>query len=112
MSTNTIRRRDLNRLLPEGAIITRTWLMNHDFGRHAIDNLIKSKMLTTVAPGVYTRQDAKPIWQGVVYFLQENLGLNLTVGGLSALDLMGLSHYLPFATQKKIHLYGTAHLPS
>jgi hypothetical protein len=112
MSTNTIRRRELNRLLPEGAITTRTWLMNHDFGRHAIDNLVKSEMLTAVAPGVYTRQDGTPTWQGLVYFLQENLCLNLTVGGLSALDLMGLAHYLPFSDQKKIHLYGTAHLPS
>jgi hypothetical protein len=43
--------------------------------------------------------------------MQEGLGLNLTVGGLSALDLLGLSHYLPLAAQKKIHLYGTARLP-
>src|ERR1700730_3744502 len=101
MSANNLRRKELNRLLPEGTIATRTWLMDHGFSRHAIDNLLKSAQLTSVATGVYTRQDAKPTWQGLVYFLQKNLGLNLTVGGLSALELLGLSQYLPFATQKK-----------
>jgi hypothetical protein len=112
MPTNTIRRRELNQLLPEGTIATRAWLIDHGFGRHAIDNLIKSEQLIAVASGVYTRTDAKPAWQGLVYFLQNNVGMNLTIGGLTALDLLGLSHYLPLAAQKTIHLYGTVRLPS
>jgi len=111
MATNTIRRKEVNLLLPEGGVVTRRWLMQQGFSRHAIDNLVKSEQLATIAPGVYTRWDAKPSWQGFVYFMQENLGLNLTVGGLSALDLLGLSHYLPLSNQKKIHLYGAARLP-
>lgn len=111
MATNTIRRKEVNQLLPEGGVATRRWLMQRGFSRHAIDNLVKGEQMATITPGVYTRWDTKPTWQGFVYFLQENLRLNLTVGGLSALDLLGLSHYLPLAVQRKIHLYGTAHLP-
>src|ERR1700743_2263302 len=106
MSASSIRRRELSKLLPEGTIATRTWLMNHGFDRHAVDNLIKSEQLMSVAPGVYTKQDDTPTWQGVVYFLQESLRLNLTVGGLTALDQLGLSQYLLLGTQKKINLYG------
>jgi hypothetical protein len=112
MPVNSTRRKELNHLLPEGSIATRSWLMDNGFDRHAIDNLIKSDQLTSVTPGVYTRWNAKPTWEGVVYFMQTHLGLNLTVGGLTALELSGYSHYLPFAAKRKIHLYGTAALPT
>jgi len=112
MPTNTIRRRTLHHLLPEGAVTTRPWLMDNGFDKHAIDNLVKSQQLTSLAPGVYTRPEATPTWQGMVHFLQTDLGLNLTIGGLTALDLLGLSHYLSLASQKKIHLYGTDGPPS
>ncbi len=111
MATNTTRRKEVNLLLPEDGIATRQWLMQQGFSRHAIDNLVKSEQIATIAPGVYTRWGTKPSWQGFVFFIQDSLGSNLTVGGLSALDLLGLSQYLPLATQKNIHLYGTARLP-
>lgn len=112
MPTDVIRRKMLVRLLPEGGIATRAWLIDKGFTRHALDNLVKSEQLTSVVPGVYIRPDTRPTWQDLVYFLQTELGLNLTIGGLTALDLLGLSHYLPFASKKKIHLYGTDALPS
>jgi len=30
-----------NNLLPEGCVLTRSWLMKHGFGVHAVDNLVK-----------------------------------------------------------------------
>jgi hypothetical protein len=86
--------------------------MDQGFDRHAIDNLVKSNQLNAVAPGVYTRPDSSLTWQGLVYFLQTNLGLNLTVGGQTALELLSLSHYVPFGSKKIIHLYGTDKLPA
>lgn len=112
MPTNTIRRKTLNHLLPEGGVTTRLWLMDQGFDRHAIDNLVKSDQLTSVVPGVYTRPDSSPTWQGLVHFLQIDLGLNLTIGGQTALDLLGLSHYIPLASPNKIHLFGTDKLPA
>lgn len=110
--TNTSRGKKMTTLLPEGGIATRTWLMNNGLERHAIDNLIKSDQLGILVPGVYSRPDGSPTWQGVMYFFQKAMGLNLTIGGLTALDLLGLSHYLPLGVQKKIHVYGTDKLPS
>jgi Transcriptional regulator, AbiEi antitoxin N-terminal domain len=111
MSSNFTRRKTLRHLIPEGAVTTRSWLIDNGFDRHAIDNLVKSQQLSPVAQGVYTRPEATPTWQGIVHFLQTDLGLNLTIGGLTALDLLGFSHYLSLASLKKIHLYGTDGLP-
>ena len=98
--------------MSEGTIVTRPWLMENDFSRHAIDNLVKSQQLVAAASGVYTRWGVKPTWQGITWFLQANMHLNLTIGGLSALDMLGFSHYLSMSSKKKIHLYGTAKLPA
>lgn len=111
MPTNTIRRRTLTRLLPEDGVTTRLRLMSQGFDRHAIDNLVKSDQLISVAPGVYTRPGSSPTWQGLVHFLQTGLGLNLTIGGQTALELLGLSHYVPLGSRKIVHLYGTDKLP-
>jgi hypothetical protein len=112
MPTNTIRRRTLTNLLPEGSVATRGWLTDHGFDRHAIDNLVKSRQLVSVASGVYTRPDGVPTWEGLVHFLQTALRLNLTIGGQTALDLLGLSHFVPLGAGKIIHLYGTDKLPT
>jgi hypothetical protein len=77
-----------------------------------VDNLVKSEQIAAVSPGVYTKWDSKPTWEGLVYFPQENAGLNLTVGGLSALDFQGLAHYLPLGARRIIHLHGTTRLPT
>lgn len=112
MPINSIRRREIQNLLSEGDITTRAWLMAHGIDNHAIDNLLKSKQLVSVAAGVYTRAETKPTWQSVVYFLQKGLKLNLTIGGVTALDLLGYSHYLALSNKKLIELFGTEKTPS
>jgi len=78
---------------------------------HALDNLVKSKQLEVLTHGVYVRPDTHLTWQGVVCALQHILKTDLIVGGLDALDMQGLSHYLPLGKKKTINLYGTSPLP-
>src|ERR1700761_6052513 len=106
MAANVERRKQLIKLLPEGGLVTRSWLIKQGFGTHAVDNLVKSEQITAVASGVYSKWESKPTWEGLVYFLQQNDGLNITVGGISALELQGLAHYLPLGGRQRIHLYG------
>lgn len=85
----------LQNLVPDGLPVTKQWLSKQapDFDRHALDNLIKSKQLTTLASGVYIRPGATLTWQGVVAALQTIFHTDLSVGGLSALELNGFAHY-------------------
>ena len=111
MPVNAERRRELFRLVPEGALVTRTWLRDQGIGSHAIDNLLKSRQLATVKGGVYKREGSRPEWGDVIRFLQQDIKSDLTIGGLTALELQKLSHYLPMASKRSIHLYGTDSLP-
>jgi hypothetical protein len=98
------------KLVPYGLLATKKWLLGQGLERHSIDNLVKSGQLKTVSRGVFTRSDAPLKWQGVVSSLQR-MGSNLTVGGLSALELQGFAHYLPLGDQGTVHLYGRSRLP-
>ncbi|MER8835954.1 type IV toxin-antitoxin system AbiEi family antitoxin [Mesorhizobium sp. M0904] len=114
MPTNTDRRQLLRNLVPEGLPVTKRWLseQNPDFDRHALDNLVKSRQLTLVASGVYIRPSTHLTWQGIVTALQTIFRTDLSVGGLTALELQGFAHYLPLSRQRAVHLYGKDVLPA
>ena len=113
MALNFERKRELLTLLPESLPVTRQWLARQDadFNRHAVDNLVKSRQLVPLAQGVYMRPGTTPTWEGLVCFLQNVLKTDLTVGGLTALDLRGLGHYVAMSSKRVVHLYGKDTLP-
>jgi len=111
MPVNSIRRKEVYELMPEGIITTRKWLMERNLSRHAIDNLIKSKQLELLSNGIYVRNASKISWQSVIYTLQEILQTDLIIGGITALELQGFSHYLSFSEKKVIHLFGNDEAP-
>lgn len=98
-------------LVPHGLLVTRAWLTASGANRHTIDNWIKSQRLVSVMPGVLKRPDTELTWQGVVCSFQRMDRHWLTVGGLTALTLQGMGHYLSADEEKTIHLYGQAKLP-
>jgi hypothetical protein len=104
-------RANLVKLVPYGLLATRSWLMERGLSRHSLDNLVKSGHLVSLAPGVYKRPETPLKWQGVVSSLQRMAG-DPVIGGLTALDLQGLSHYLPLSGRRTIHLYGHAPQPT
>jgi hypothetical protein len=47
----------------------------------------------------------------VVFSLQSVLNLDFVIGGLTALEMQGLSHYLSLSENKIVHLFGNDVLP-
>ena len=111
MPLNATLRAELPDLVPNGLLVSRSWLMEQGLLRHAVDNLVKSGQLLPLRPGVYIRAGSRLVWQGVVCSLQR-MGGDLAVGGTTALELHGRSHYLPLSRRRAIHLYGSGRLPS
>lgn len=111
MPLNAQRRRLLAKLVPEGLIVTRQWLLENGFDRHAIDNLVKSEQLRLLNNGVYSRGEGVSSWQDVVFALQKFRKLDCVVGGLTALELQGLAHYLPLSAKQVINLFSADPLP-
>ncbi len=104
-------RSELVKLVPYGLMATKAWLVTQGFTRHSIDNLVKAKQLISLSSGVYRRPETSLTWQGVVFSIQR-MGLDLSVGGLIALELQGFAHYLPMAKTRTIDLYGHDKLPA
>lgn len=111
MAINVIRRKELFEIMPEGLVTTHKWLMKNNLTRHAIDNLVKSNQLESISKGVYVRNASKISWQSVVFSLQSILKTDLVIGGLTALEIQGLSHYLSLSENKIVHLFGNNVLP-
>ncbi len=112
MASNPERRRVLEELIPEGMVVTRKWLKKETgLGPHAIDNLVKSEQLKLLWKGLYTRGKVRLTWQSAVYTLQQIIQTDFVIGGLSALELKGFSHYLPNSNSTTVQLYGNDKLP-
>lgn len=112
MASNPERRRLLEQIIPESMIVTRNWLMEEaSLDKHAIDNLVKSEQLKLLWKGLYTRGSILLSWQSMVYTLQTVMKTDYVVGGLSALELKGFSHYIPVSQKETIRLYGNDKLP-
>ncbi len=111
MAVNVVRRKELYEIMPEGLVTTHKWLIENNLTRHAIDNLVKSNQLESISKGVYVRNSNKITWQSIVYSLQSILKTDLVVGGLTALEMQGLSHYLSLSENKIVHLFGNDVLP-
>jgi len=102
--------RDKLESLPFGQLATRQWLLANGLPRHAFDNAMKSKKLVALARGVVARPGAPVGWEGLAASLSRMLGEPVYVGGMSALELAGLVHYLRLT--RRIALYSAAPCPS
>lgn len=112
MALNPERRKLLEQMMPESMIVTRNWLMEQaSLDKHAIDNLVKSEQLKSLWKGLYTRGKVQLSWQSMVYTLQAVMKTDYVVGGLTALELKGFSHYIPATKKEIVHLYGNDKLP-
>lgn len=110
MKTN-LKKWPLDRLPPEGQLVNRAWLNRRGADRPLIDSWLRSGKLEAVSHGVYRRPGPPLKWEQVVYSLNE-IGVQVHVGGRSALELQGLAHYLPLQGVTRVSLYTTSRVPS
>lgn len=110
--SNTESRQKLRKCLPLNMVATKQWLLDQGLGLHFLDNAVRSKTLQPLAAGVYAMYEATASWQGVVASLQRMSKEPIHVGGLTALNLAGLSHFLEAHAKTQVTLYSDAPLPN
>ena len=98
--------------LPVGLVASRHWLTESGCAERSIDNWLLSGRIRAIYPGVYVRPDTKLTWQGLVISLPRLFRAEVHVGGMSALDLFGMNHYLPLGDHKTVHLYSATYCPN
>ncbi len=101
----------LGRLLPEGLLVDAEWLETHGYSRALRSQYVSGGWLESPVRGVYWRPRGVLRWEQVVISLQALLGYPVSVGGRTALEMRGYSHYL-YRTQQAVHLYTDRKLPS
>lgn len=115
-SQNTGKLNWLQRNLPEGLVVDASWLERHGVSRQLRRKYVMNGWLLSLAPRVYGRptqsEKNEPLpWQQLVLSLNDLLNLPVSVGGRTALELQGLSHYLTASGPREAHLYTNQDLP-
>lgn len=100
----------LSRLLPDGLLVDAAWLEKHGYSRALRSHYVAAGWLQRPVRGVYRRPGGDMNWEQVVISLQSLLHLPVSVGGRTALDLHGYTHYLS-SSHQLIHLYSDVKLP-
>ena len=87
----------LNHLMrhwPTGVPLTSYWLKNNGYYKQLVNLYSKNGWIKSLGRGAYTRLDDHLTWQGAVHALQTQLKLPVHVGGLTALELYGVTQYV------------------
>jgi hypothetical protein len=108
---NNVSINHLQRLLPEGCLVEAAWLTARGYSTSLRSQYVAAGWLKQPARRVYVRGSAPLKWQQAVISMQTLLQKDLIVGGRTALELHGFTHYLARET-KRVHLYGPKRPPS
>ena len=97
----------LNDWVP-GTVMFSTWLKGHyEITDQDLQGYKKRGWVKALSPGVFVRPKDKVEWLGALSSLQTQLHFNIHVGGISSLELHGLSQNLTLGKNRKIWIYGS-----
>ena len=107
--------------LPDGLVVDAPWLESHGYSRSLRNHYLTKGWLEPMARGVYRRPSAPLpgrgkvqdlLWEQVVISLQTLMNKSIAIGGRTALELQGFSHYLAPSGPREVHLYANEDPPS
>ncbi|MEI6087452.1 MAG: type IV toxin-antitoxin system AbiEi family antitoxin [Bacteroidota bacterium] len=95
MSTNNKSKiNQLLSLLPAGVVFQTKWLVEKGYSLDLQKRYRNSKWLTSIGIGAMIRANDEVKYEGAIYALQKQSGMNVHPGGRTALSLLGRTHYL------------------
>lgn len=89
---------------PKGTVATQAWLGQLGVSSKLANWHVGSGWLVRFGARAFTQPGDQVDWRGGLYALQTQLGMTVHVGGRTALELQGLSHFVPLGRQKKVIL--------
>ena len=93
---------------PRNTVATYPWLENMGIYRQLADSYVQHGWIERIGRGAFKRAGENIGWQGAVYALQTHMKMSVHPAGKTALQLKGLSHYIPGSMkQTKILLLGS-----
>ncbi len=98
----------INKLLKDwskGSVATSPWLQEHGVYRQLVRRYVASGWLKPLGRGAFLRAGETADWLGGLNALQQQLGMNVYPGAVTALSLKGLGHFLPMGGGEEVHLF-------
>jgi hypothetical protein len=89
---------------PKRTVATLVWLKGLGVSIKLANWHVRSGWLEDFGAGAFIQPGDQVSWQGGLYALQAQLGMTIHAGGRTALELQGLSHYVPLGEHKKVIL--------
>jgi hypothetical protein len=89
---------------PRGTVATQAWLNKLGVSNKLANWHVGSGWLVRFGSGAFAQAGDSVDWRGALYALQTQLAMTVHVGGRTALELEGRSHFVPLGTQKQIIL--------
>ncbi len=89
---------------PKRTVATLVWLNQLGVSTRLADWHVRSGWLEDFGARAFNQPGDKIDWQGALYSLQTQLGMTVHAGGRTALEMHGLSHYVPLGEHKKVIL--------
>jgi hypothetical protein len=77
-----------------GTVILASWLDENGFSHDLQHRYLRSGWLESIGVGAFKRPNENLSWQGAIFSMQRQAKLSLHAGGLTALSLLGYSHYI------------------
>ena len=99
----------INQLLrswPMSTVATLPWLARQGIYQQLAYEYERSGWLERIGRGAYTRPGDHVEWPGGVQAMQSQLGLQVHIGGKSALELKGLGHFASAGKGHYLYLFG------
>ncbi|MBB3892842.1 hypothetical protein GGQ61_003580 [Phenylobacterium haematophilum] len=101
----------LQSLLPAGLLVDGGWLSRHGYYSSLVAKYVRGGWLEQPTRGAYRRAGVAPgggedDWATVVVSLQRLAPPLYAVGGRTALELLGFTHYLAAGGPQELNLYG------
>ena len=97
----------INQLLkewPPGTVVTKSKLDKLGIYRQLAIKYVLYDWIRRIGTGAFVRSGDQVDWRGGLYALQTQLGLSVHIGARTALELQGLSHFIPLGQQEKVIL--------
>ncbi len=83
--------------MPKSVVATSQWLNEEGLDKRSAYKYEKqSNWLESIGTGAYKRYGDSLTWQGALHAVQKQLGLDIHVGGKTALELQGRAHNISF----------------
>lgn len=100
---STVSSDKINHLLqktPKGVVLLSSWLKSQGYSLELQKRYKKSNWFRSIGHGAMVRVGETPSIEGAIYALQHQAKLSIHPGGKTALNMLGLAHYLELNTQK------------